>query len=404
MACEPWDVIIVGAGPAGAALATRLARRHRVLVLERCTPSGTERRRRAIGESLPGAAARLLQHFGVFERFLADDHHPRAANVSCWDQESPVWLDPFRDPCGPGWHLRRERYERCFREAALDAGARLLQPCGRLQLQRQDGVWQVLASQRPLGVQAPVLVDATGRAGSVARRLGLRRHAEPPLICLHLLLPAAEAAAVAPLDRCTRVGADRRGWWYSVTLPGGERLLALHLDPADPECRQLLNSDQLLARARRLPLLAEVLPAAIDPMPVQSCRADGSALQDHALSGFYAIGDASISFDPIASQGLFHALATAEAAAGAIETELAGAAGAQASYQAHLQAVRQRYRLHHRATYAGPAARFAEPFWLARAQGSMVRSLPKSRPGSIPFQTIGRWGEHGGAIVSPGYG
>jgi flavin-dependent dehydrogenase len=95
--------------------------------------------------------------------------------------------------------------------------------------------------------------------------------------------------------------------------------------------------------------------------------AGGSALQDHGISGFYAIGDASISFDPIASQGLFHALASAEAAGTAIEQQLAGVAEAQVPYQARLMAVHQRYRLHHRATYAGPAARFAEPFWQARA-------------------------------------
>ena len=367
MITQPWDVIIVGAGSAGAALATRLARRHRVLLLERSTLSVSSQRPPAIGESLPGAAARLLQHFGVYERFCADGHQPRGASVSCWDQETPVWLDGFRDPLGPGWHLHRDRYDQRFRQAALDAGARLVRSCGRLQLQRLDGAWQVLASQIQQLFQAPVLVDASGRVGVLARQLGLRRCAEHPLLCLHLRLPATLATAIAPSDRCTRVCADHRGWWYSVILPGGDRLLAFHLDPADPACRRLLCSDQLLARARRQPLLAEVLPSSTDVLPVFACRAGGSALQDHDLRGFYAIGDASISFDPIASQGLFHALASAEAAASAIERQLGDAADAHVDYQVRLQIVHQRYRLHHRATYAGPAARFAEPFWLTRA-------------------------------------
>lgn len=367
MAEQRWDAIIVGAGSAGAALAVRLARCHRVLWLERSPRPGGTQPPPAIGESLPGAAARLLQHFGVYERFLTDGHQPRGASVSCWDQESPVWLDSFRDPCGPGWHLRRDGYERSFRQAALAAGAQLVQPCGPLKLQRQDGGWQVSAAQIHRRFEAPVLVDASGRAGALTRQLGLRRQAEQPLLCLHLRLPASVGAAVAPLDRCTRVCADRHGWWYSVPLPGGDRLLALHLDPADPDGRLLLHSNQLLARARRLPLLAEVLPATSAPLPVKACRASGSALQDHRLRGFYAIGDASISFDPIASQGLFHALASAEAAATAIERQLAGCADAQAPYQARLQAVYQRYRHHHRATYAGPAVRFAEPFWQVRA-------------------------------------
>ena len=367
MADQRWDAIIVGAGPAGAALAVRLARCHRVLWLERSPRSSSTQPPPAIGESLPGAAARLLMHFGVYERFLSDGHQPRGASVSCWDQESPVWLDSFRDPCGPGWHLRRDGYERSFREAALAAGAQLVHPCGPLKLQRQDGAWQVSAPQIQQCFEAPVLVDASGRAGAVARQLGLQRQVEQPLLCLHLRLPASIGATVAPLDRCTRVCADRQGWWYSVPLPGGDRLLALHLDPADPDSRWLHHSHRLLARARRLPLLAEVLPAVTASLPVRACRANGSALQDHQLSGFYAIGDASISFDPIASQGLFHALASAEAAASAIEHQLAGCTDAQAPYQACLQAVYQRYRHHLRATYAGPAVRYAEPFWLMRA-------------------------------------
>ena len=367
MPAQRWDAIIVGAGPAGAALATRLARRHRVLLLERRPAAARHQRPAAVGESLPGAAARLLQHFGVFERFCADGHQPRGASVSCWDQASPVWLDGFRDPCGPGWHLRRDRYEQSWRAAALAAGAGLLQPCGRLQVQRQGDAWRIHSARFHQPLQAPVLVDASGRAGVLGHQLGLRRRLEQPLLCLHMRVPAPQALAVAPRDRCTRVCADRRGWWYSVSLPGGDRLLALHLDPADPDRRLLLSSDQLLARARRLPLMAEVLPEAGASPPVLACMAGGSALQDHGISGFYAIGDASISFDPIASQGLFHALASAEAAGTAIEQQLAGVAEAQVPYQARLMAVLQRYRLHHRATYAGPAARFAEPFWQARA-------------------------------------
>ncbi|MFM7346999.1 MAG: NAD(P)-binding protein [Tagaea sp.] len=61
------DAIVVGAGPAGAALARRLAGRARVLLLER--PARGEDRPAAawrIGESLPGAAATLLRRSGLY--------------------------------------------------------------------------------------------------------------------------------------------------------------------------------------------------------------------------------------------------------------------------------------------------------------------------------------------------
>ena len=87
-----WDVIAVGAGPDGAALACRLRPRYRVLLLERgrlvsqdmasaCGAGLSLHRAPPIGESLPGAAQTLLRRFGLYERFLADGHAQRTATV-----------------------------------------------------------------------------------------------------------------------------------------------------------------------------------------------------------------------------------------------------------------------------------------------------------------------------------
>jgi len=362
MAMETWDVIVVGAGPAGASLATHLSRHHRVLLLDRRPPGHSPTQKPRIGESLPGAAAGLLKRLGVMERFLADGHHDRMATISTWDDETPVWFDHLRDPCGPGWQLQRDAFETSLRSSARANGATLVQPCGSLEPIWQNGIWEVRAPQLQQRFQGRILVDATGRQATIARAIGLTPQHDHGLRCLHLLLPATASAK----DHCTRVCAQPKGWWYSACLPHGERLLAFYLDPDDPEGRTLLRSEHLLQWARRLPLLAEVLPATAQAR-VHACRANGSVLDFRGPSRFYAVGDASISFDPIASQGLFHALATAESAASAIEKELSGESAAKAGYQAELRAVHERYRRHHQATYAGPARRFRDPFWRSRA-------------------------------------
>jgi 2-polyprenyl-6-methoxyphenol hydroxylase-like FAD-dependent oxidoreductase len=306
-----WDVIVVGAGPAGAALACRLRPRFRVLVLERGRVLSHDRAwahgDAPIGESLPGAAQTLLRRFGLFERFLADGHAERTAMVASWDSPMPVWFDPLRDPSGPGWHLDRRRFEGSLRAAAIAAGAVLREGCGRLAVCRWDGHWQLRSPGLGEAHRATVLIDASGRSGSMARRLGLARRQDDALICLYTHLPAF----TDDQDRCTRICADHNGWWYSVRLPRGRRLLAFHLDGHDPERSSLCHGPALLAKARRQPLLAEVLPAVAgtgqEPPPVHGRPAGSAALNLAALeaiNGFYAVGDAAIAFDPIASSTL----------------------------------------------------------------------------------------------------
>ena len=86
-----------------------------------------------------------------------------------------------------------------------------------------------------------------------------------------------------------------------------------------------------------------------------------------AIDGFYAVGDAAIAFDPIASQGLFHALASAEATAQAIDRQFSGLAMPQAATIAELAEVYGRYRSHLHATYAGPRRFWSNPFWARRS-------------------------------------
>ena len=53
-----------------------------------------------------------------------------------------------------------------------------------------------------------MLIDASGRSGSMARRLGLVRRQDDALICLYTHL----SAVAHDQDRCTRLCADANGW------------------------------------------------------------------------------------------------------------------------------------------------------------------------------------------------
>lgn len=361
------DVIVFGAGPAGSALAHRLAPRHRVRVLERSLPSQSSPAAQAwrIGESLPGAAAVLLRRQGLLERFLADGHAPRGASVSVWETSQAVWFDALRDPNGPGWHLDRVRFDAMLRNAAGAAGAVFSAVAGGVQVRREGGRWQVQDERTGQCYSARALVDATGRSAVLCRALGLRQQTQDRLLCVHARLPAL----AQDQDRCTRTCADVDGWWYSVRLPSGDRVLAYHLDGRDPALQALRNGPALLRHARRLPLLAPVLPEAVASLATR-VRPAGSVLLNTADGvpgpGFYAVGDSLLAFDPLSSQGLFHALASAESAATAIEGELAGDPRAGQHYFVQMREVQARYSQHLAATYARPERYRERPFWAQR--------------------------------------
>ncbi|OZG72188.1 hypothetical protein BTA51_17735 [Hahella sp. CCB-MM4] len=364
MKTENWDVIILGAGTAGLALARFLRSSYRVLILERRAAFHAEQR---IGESLPGSAGVLLWNLGLYERFLEGPHREKGSAVSIWDQEFPVWRDALIDPAGPGWVLDRRSFDHLLREGAIESGAVIKEGHRQIEIDQPlscEG-WSVHLSEDDIAYQAPVLIDATGRSATVSRRLGLERQIEDNLLCIYSFLTCRPEDEDLTLRTC----ADEHGWWYTVQVPHGKRVLAYHIDANDTLWKKLRGPEDFIAHARQHPFIAEAIqgatPSKINLHPAGTTILDIANLAD-AGKGFLAIGDALMAFDPISSQGMFHALATAASAANAIMAGFPGNPAAMNAFQSEMLNVSKRYLTHLQDTYAGPV-RFAHyPFWSKR--------------------------------------
>lgn len=315
-----------------------------------------------IGETLPAAARRLLGALGLWEDFLSDGHSPCHARRSVWGGGAPITLDALCDPDGPGWRLDRRRFERRLRTAAADKGALLLAPAGADRVTRAGVGWRIEAGgPKPARIAAKLLIDASGRGARP-----LRAHAGAPvsadrLICAWLHAPLREEAA-----SITYTESAEDGWWYSAPLPDGRRLIAFHTDSDLAR-----GGGASLALAEGAPASPSLAAAVADAdlskaSPVRLCAAHGGRLASAAGPGWLAVGDAAMSFDPLSSQGLFHALYTGLKGGEAAARMLAGDAAAGPAFAASLEPVWEAY-LFHRAVYYGMERRWPDaPFWRRR--------------------------------------
>lgn len=313
-----WDVVVVGAGPAGAATAVTLAKfgQHVLLVEERVADHFK------LGESLPPSSVDLVRHF------LGNPEDPEqnlqgvfrtAGNVSLWSTGQPDITDFFFTLNGFGLCVERLAFDEALRSNAVAAGATLLkgvrfESCARI----ADGIfnWRLaLASETQTREhRARYLVDCSGRRAVVARSLGVRTAPNDDRLF-------AYAQWFSCLgnddDRYTRIEAVPHGWWYSNRLPcleGNEikRLVVFHSDKDLPAARVAAHRqgfDQLLDDSTHIAPLLKAKDYRLCGK-IRGAPANSQRLRNFCGDAWMAVGDAAQAYDPLSSQGIDKALRT----------------------------------------------------------------------------------------------
>ncbi len=389
------DVLVIGGGPAGSATAIALARLGRsVTVLERSS-YGAPR----IGETLPPEIKRPLIELGAWESFLADCHIESPGTVVSWGHSRLYDNDFIVNPNGPGWHVDRRLFDLRLARVAEGTGVEVLLNAQVVALDRltrsREGQatfrptsnrarkaphlvgkpdsdsesrarfpWQVgvSAAGRHFGRRAAVLVDATGRRASLARRFAGHRLVFDRLVGLAGFVDANETSR----DRRTLVEAVEYGYWYSAPLPDGRQIGALMTDadllPGSKAAWPRFWLDQLRQSAHVRARLGGG-DLAFDPQIHAACSSRSSIV---ARNGRLAVGEAAAAFDPLSSQGVVWALESGLTAARAIDRHLEGCGQAISAYSLWVESEFAEY-LAARADYYGRESRWpASKFWSRR--------------------------------------
>ncbi|MBY5337010.1 NAD(P)/FAD-dependent oxidoreductase [Rhizobium leguminosarum] len=350
---ETGDVLIAGAGPAGSVAAYRLASvGARVAMLD-----GLQAGPARIGEILPGAACRLLAVLGL-ENVLQPEANSvlgrAGGRIFAWGSEVPIREDAINDPFGPGVRLDRLRFDQALRRKAIEAGAGFCR-ANVVSIERADAGWRCTLTDGAR-VAARWLIDATGRSARIGRLLGARRHRGSALVGLYA---TAVPSSNADVDR-TVIEALPSGWIYAGRLGGRHFAVGFHTSPREAAVirRMPQRFDDII---RAAPMLAVMF---------RSFEFDGKLIARDARSAWIeplrgakwiSCGDAALSFDPLAGQGLFNAIRTGMAAADEISTNT----GEATSYEDELERVSMNYRERRHALYCAEMRWKDHPFWRA---------------------------------------
>jgi len=308
------DVIVVGAGPAGAATAILLAEHGlAVQLLDRARFP----RRKVCGEYLSPEAPRVLDRLGVLKR--VDGLATPLAGMRITAPDGSVLIGTYRTV--GDWRPYREHamaIERALLDEALVERVRALPIDFREQVRVSDvlvehgqvvGVEAVDRGGRAERLLAPLVIGADGRASVVAQRLGLRRGSRFKRMALVTYVSGLDGWSdygevfVDPPDYAiiNPIAADRGN--LSMVVP------LAHAAPWSGRLEAFLT-----ARAKHLPHLARRLAGARIVAPVSAMGPLAYEVDAPGVGGVLLVGDATGFFDPFTGEGIYAALRGAELA------------------------------------------------------------------------------------------
>ena len=309
MSTERCDVLVVGAGPAGSALAASLASSGRsVILLEAsCHP-----RPKACAEYASPRIAEELERLGLPEgSWRGDALAVSGMQVIRGDEAVDIRYVDARGP-RPAWGLDRTRFDAALAAHAETSGARLLDRTSFVAAERLDGEWRAtLRSGRTQGViRSRWLIGADGARSRVAHRLGVER---PVRIPRRLGLVAHYESEPELADH-GEMHVGRHHYVGLAPLADGRLNVGMALPMEDGGSAEA----RFAAAIESLPEVARRLAGKRRLTPIRGASPIGHRVSRAAGPGWLLIGDAAGFIDPFTGEGIYRALRSARAAADAL--------------------------------------------------------------------------------------
>ena len=322
------DVLVIGAGPAGAVAAALLAQRgHDVLVLER-----QRFPRFSIGESLLANTTQLLDEAGMLDAVLSAGFQFK--NGATFVRDAQISEFNFADKTAAGcsftFQVKRAELDQILAREAARHGARVRHEVEIVSF-AVDGDRPAVGARTVAGdveVHRPRFVlDASGYGRTLPRLLGLETPSTFPVRAA-LFCHVRDAIAAGSFDRQKiRIGihpVHHDVWSWLIPFADGTSSLGIVAARERHERYQGSPAERLRAMVADEPRLAALVGDAAPIRPVGEIV--GYAANVTALHGpgFALLGNAAEFLDPVFSSGVTIALHSARLAASVLDRQLAG--------------------------------------------------------------------------------
>ncbi len=340
-ASSQYDVIIIGAGPAGSTAAALLAGKgRRVLVLEK-----EKFPRYHIGESLMPFCWFTLNRLGLVEemdRIAYTKKYSVQFVTPDGRQSQPFYFFQHYDhPSAITWQVERAEFDLMLLDNARAKGAevRELTPVRRIVKDDSGRVIGVEATG-PDGAKveffAPITIDCSGREQVATARDGWRVK-DPQLNKLAIWTYFRGAKRDPGIDEgnTTVAYVENRGWFWYIPLKDDiisvgivaekDYLFSASKDPAEIMCREIGRNAWIKDHLSIGEQFGEYWVTSEFSYRSKYCAANGLLLA----------GDAFAFLDPVFSSGVFLALKSGEMAADAVDAALASGDASAAQFASY---------------------------------------------------------------------
>ena len=350
---------VIGGGPAGSAIALRLAQMgHSVTLLE-----AARFPRHHVGEALPAPVLSLLESFGLRDQVEQSDVFRARTSRARWETNEAV----LRIQQGvPGLQVNRAAFDALLLSAAAAAGVRVMQPVRAGKPQRgADGKWRIpyRNGSNAGAVSVEFIVDATGRRGLMSRA---KRPDGEPTTALYGYWQGADLPCAETL-----IDTMPTAWLWGSTVPGAGFNAMVFIDRKDAQGLDHQKRRQLyLDKLTSSPVFRDCTRGDL-VSTIRACDATAFHREEVAGKDFLKVGEAAFALDPLSSQGVLAALTSALHGSLVANTLLSAQGDADAAnqfYEARTEEAVARNRKTAAERYGAHPLAGISPFWQSRGR------------------------------------